>query len=241
VLTAYLLAASVATPIVAALGDMFGKRRIMLLALGGLAAGTLLAALATTLPLLITARAVQGVGGAVLPLSIGIARDELPPGRVGVTVGLLSAIFGIGAGLGIVLAPTPPKSGATRRAPTARTAGSRSRPAPPTPTPRFPLDPLPRSTTAAAPSSRCPAAPTPPSPAPTPPAARTTRDETRHLPPQRGRRGQRQHPVPQQAPWPDHRTTPTRKHPPCAARKAALISPATPAPPASRRAGPRAR
>lgn len=104
VLTAYLLAASVATPVMAALGDMFGKRRIMLLALGGLAAGTLLAALATTLPLLITARAVQGVGGAILPLSIGLARDELPPGRVGVTVGLLSAIFGIGAGLGIVLA-----------------------------------------------------------------------------------------------------------------------------------------
>jgi MFS family permease len=76
----------------------------MLLALGGLVAGTLLAALATTLPLLIVARAVQGVGGAILPLSIGIARDELPPGRVGVTVGLLSAIFGIGAGLGIVLA-----------------------------------------------------------------------------------------------------------------------------------------
>jgi len=47
---------------------------------------------------------VQGAAGAILPLSIGIVRDELPRERVGVTVGLLSAIFGVGAGVGIVAA-----------------------------------------------------------------------------------------------------------------------------------------
>lgn len=50
------------------------------------------------------ARALQGAAGAILPLSIGIVRDELPRDRVGITVGLLSAVFGIGAGLGIVAA-----------------------------------------------------------------------------------------------------------------------------------------
>jgi EmrB/QacA subfamily drug resistance transporter len=104
VLTAYLLAASVLTPILGRLGDMVGKRRVMLVVLAILAAGTLLAALAPNLPVLIVARALQGAAGAILPLSIGIVRDELPRERVGVTVGLLSAIFGIGAGLGIVLA-----------------------------------------------------------------------------------------------------------------------------------------
>ncbi len=54
--------------------------------------------------MLIVARAIQGAAGAILPLSIGIVRDELPREKVGVTVGLLSAVFGIGAGLGIVLA-----------------------------------------------------------------------------------------------------------------------------------------
>ncbi|HEX9034200.1 MAG TPA: MFS transporter [Streptosporangiaceae bacterium] len=104
VLTAYLLSASVLTPILGRLGDMVGKRRVLLVVLVILGAGTLLAALATSLPVLIAARAVQGAAGAILPLSIGIVRDELPREQVGVTVGLLSAVFGVGAGVGIVAA-----------------------------------------------------------------------------------------------------------------------------------------
>jgi EmrB/QacA subfamily drug resistance transporter len=104
ILTAYLLSASVLTPILGRLGDMVGKRRVMLVVLVVLAAGTLLAALAPNLAVLIVARALQGAAGAIMPLSIGIVRDELPRERVGVTVGLLSAIFGIGAGVGIVAA-----------------------------------------------------------------------------------------------------------------------------------------
>ncbi|MFK3979320.1 MFS transporter [Micromonospora sp. NPDC050397] len=102
ILTAYLLSASVLTPILGRLGDMVGKRRVLIGVLATLAVGTLLAALATNLTVLIVARALQGAAGAILPLSIGIVRDELPRERVGVTVGLLSAIFGVGAGVGIV-------------------------------------------------------------------------------------------------------------------------------------------
>jgi EmrB/QacA subfamily drug resistance transporter len=104
VLTAYLLAASVFTPILGRLGDMIGKRRVLLAVLVIFFAGTLLAALAPNLPVLITARALQGAAGAILPLSIGIVRDELAREKVGVIVGLLSALFGIGAGIGIVAA-----------------------------------------------------------------------------------------------------------------------------------------
>jgi EmrB/QacA subfamily drug resistance transporter len=102
--TAYLLAAAVATPIAGRLGDMFGKRKVLLIVLGVLAAGTLVAALAGNLAVLVIGRILQGAGGAVLPLAFGIVRDELPRERVGVAVGLLSAILGAGGGLGAVLA-----------------------------------------------------------------------------------------------------------------------------------------
>src|SRR6187402_2449950 len=104
ILTAYLLSASVLTPILGRLGDMVGKRRMLIIVLAILFAGTLLAALAPNLGVLIVARALQGAAGAVFPLSIGIVRDELPRERVGVVIGLLSAIFGVGAGVGIVAA-----------------------------------------------------------------------------------------------------------------------------------------
>jgi EmrB/QacA subfamily drug resistance transporter len=104
ILTAYLLSASVLTPILGRLGDIAGKRKIMIVVLALLFIGTLVAALADNLAVLIVARALQGAAGAVLPLSIGIVRDELPKERVSVTIGLLSAIFGVGAGVGIVAA-----------------------------------------------------------------------------------------------------------------------------------------
>jgi EmrB/QacA subfamily drug resistance transporter len=104
IFTTYLLAASVATPIAGRVGDMFGKKRTLLVVLTGLAGGTLLAALATTLPVLILARAIQGVGGAVFPLAFGIIRDEFPRERVPSSIGLVSGLLGIGGGLGIVLA-----------------------------------------------------------------------------------------------------------------------------------------
>jgi EmrB/QacA subfamily drug resistance transporter len=104
VFTSFLLASSVATPIAGRLGDMFGKKRVLVISLSLLAAGSLLAALATSLPLLIVARAIQGLGGAVYPLAFGIIRDQLPRERVASAIALVSSLLGIGGGLGIVVA-----------------------------------------------------------------------------------------------------------------------------------------
>ena len=102
-LTAYLLAASVGTAIIGRLGDMYGKERTLLWTLVVLAAGTLLAALSTSLLPLIIGRFIQGASGGIFPLSFGSVRDEFPPKKVAGSIGLLSAILGVGAGIGIVL------------------------------------------------------------------------------------------------------------------------------------------
>ena len=104
VLTAYLLSASVATPIVGRLGDMFGKERVLLIVLVLLAFGTLLAAVATSISVLVAARVVQGIGGGIFPLAFGIIRDEFPREKVAGSIGLMSALLGIGGGAGVVLA-----------------------------------------------------------------------------------------------------------------------------------------
>jgi EmrB/QacA subfamily drug resistance transporter len=103
VLTAYLLSASVATPIVGRLGDMFGKDRMLVVTLIAFGVGSLVAALATSIEVLIVGRAIQGVGGAIFPLAFGIVRDEFPRDKVASGIGLISATFGIGGGVGLLL------------------------------------------------------------------------------------------------------------------------------------------
>jgi EmrB/QacA subfamily drug resistance transporter len=104
VLTAYLLSASIATPILGRLGDMIGKRKVLVAVLVALGAGALLAALTSSIAVLIVARVIQGVGGAVVPLAFGVVRDELPENKVASAVSTVAALLAVGAGLGIILA-----------------------------------------------------------------------------------------------------------------------------------------
>lgn len=103
VFTGFLLASAVVTTPLGKLGDTYGKRRLLVICLGIFALGTVAAALAPNIGALIAARALQGAAGAIFPLAFGIVRDEFPPERVGVALGLLSSTFGVGAGLGLVL------------------------------------------------------------------------------------------------------------------------------------------
>ena len=99
--TATLLTGAVCTPLLGRAGDMYGKRRVLLLALGAMVAGSLLCALSTNLPVLIAGRALQGASIALVPLGISILRDELPPERVTSAIGFMSATLGLGGALGI--------------------------------------------------------------------------------------------------------------------------------------------
>jgi EmrB/QacA subfamily drug resistance transporter len=104
VLTAYLLSASVATPIIGRLGDMYGKERLLMIVLLMLAFGTLISAVASSLSLMILGRVIQGAGGGIFPLAFSIIRDEFPNERVPGAIGLVSSLLGIGGGAGVVFA-----------------------------------------------------------------------------------------------------------------------------------------
>jgi EmrB/QacA subfamily drug resistance transporter len=104
VLTAFLLSASVATPIIGRLGDMYGKERLLMIVLLLLALGTLISAIASSLWLMILGRVIQGAGGGIFPLAFSIIRDEFPNERVPGAIGLVSSLLGIGGGAGVVFA-----------------------------------------------------------------------------------------------------------------------------------------
>jgi EmrB/QacA subfamily drug resistance transporter len=102
-LTGYLLSAAIATPMFGRLGDMFGKRRLLVISLWVFAAGSVVAALAHSLELLVAGRVLQGVGGGIFPLCFSIIRDEFPREKVASSIGLISTTFGIGGGAGLII------------------------------------------------------------------------------------------------------------------------------------------
>jgi EmrB/QacA subfamily drug resistance transporter len=102
-LTGYLVAAAVFTPVVGRLGDIFGKRRLLVIALVAFAVGSVIAAVTSQLWVVVAGRVVIGVGGGIFPLCFAIIRDEFPGHRVGRGIGLMSAIAGIGGGIGLIL------------------------------------------------------------------------------------------------------------------------------------------
>ncbi len=102
-LTGFLVSGAVLTPVLGRLGDQFGKERVLLISLGLFLAGCLAAAFAWSIWSLIAFRIVSGAGAALFPLSFAIIRDEFPAEKVKVGIGLLSAVWGVGGGFGIVL------------------------------------------------------------------------------------------------------------------------------------------
>lgn len=102
-LSGYLVASAVFTPLVGKLGDRFGMRRMLLVSLVVFLVGSVGATFAPGLGVLVACRAVQGVGGAVFPLTLALAREHLPRVRVQHGVSVLAGGFGLGTALGFGL------------------------------------------------------------------------------------------------------------------------------------------
>lgn len=103
-LTATLLVAAVAVPVFGRLGDMVGKRKMLLICLALLTIGSLVDAVGDSLGVLIVGRAIQGLGMAIIPLGISLLATLMPRERVGAAVALISAMLGVGGALGLPLA-----------------------------------------------------------------------------------------------------------------------------------------
>ncbi|WXB13445.1 MFS transporter [Pendulispora albinea] len=101
--TISLLCGAVATPLLGRLGDLYGRRRMLLVTLAALLAGSVLGALSTSLAILLVARALQGCSAALVPLAIGAVRDALPAQKAPVGISVVTATMGTGVGGGLVL------------------------------------------------------------------------------------------------------------------------------------------
>lgn len=105
ILTGYLLVASVATPIIGRLGDVFGKQRVLVYCLIGVAVGVVITGIQpSNLGLVIVGRSIMGLGGGIFPLAFAIIRDEFPAERIASGIGFLSSLIGAASGFGIVIA-----------------------------------------------------------------------------------------------------------------------------------------
>ncbi len=101
--TVTLLTATVGTPALTRMADMYGRRRMLLVSLGLLVLGSLIAALGMSFPLLLCGRALQGFASSIVPIGISLLRDALPSARAGTAVALMSGTVGLGSATGLLI------------------------------------------------------------------------------------------------------------------------------------------
>ncbi|MFD7284772.1 MFS transporter [Streptomyces sp. NPDC059863] len=104
VITTTLLVAAVCVPVVGRLGDLIGKRRMLLVCSVPLIAGSVVCALSSSVVPMIIGRGLQGMGMGMVPLGIALLRDVVPAQKLSSSIALVSASMGIGGGLGLPIA-----------------------------------------------------------------------------------------------------------------------------------------
>ncbi len=101
--TATLVSGAVSAPVLGKLGDMYGKRRMLLVSIVLILVGSVVGAVAPNILVLLVGRVLQGVSFGVIALGMSLMRDILPPDKVGSGVGLMSSSLGIGGAIGLPL------------------------------------------------------------------------------------------------------------------------------------------
>jgi MFS family permease len=102
-ISAFLASTAVAAPLAGRCGDLYGRQRVLVVVLAIFSLGGPVGLFASSVEVLVVARVLQGISGAVFPLAYGLAREVLPAHRVPVAIGLISGSFGVGGSAGLVL------------------------------------------------------------------------------------------------------------------------------------------
>lgn len=97
------LITGVTTPVSGRLGDLFGYRKVLIVAFAMLTIGTVVCATAPSMPVFLIGRVLQGFVGGVLPVAVGVVRNTVRAERVRLAIGIVVAGEGVGVGVGFIL------------------------------------------------------------------------------------------------------------------------------------------
>ncbi|WP_054853792.1 MFS transporter [Vulcanisaeta distributa] len=103
ILSIYILMGTLSSAIMGKLGDMFGKKRMLMVTMITYTIGALITGFSTNYGMLLVGRALQGVGMAMMPLAFALVREEFPPRMIPQVQGLISAMFGVGMAVSLPL------------------------------------------------------------------------------------------------------------------------------------------
>jgi MFS family permease len=103
ILTAYLIAGAVMTPIAGKLSDIYGRKKMVLIIMIIYIIGICLGGLSSNITILIISRVIQGIGISMFPIAFGIVRDQFPPEKLAIGVGTFSAMFAAGSVVGLAI------------------------------------------------------------------------------------------------------------------------------------------
>src|SRR5918911_2826532 len=103
ILTAYLIAGAVATPIAGKLSDIYGRKKMVMIILIIYILGICAGGISTNISFLVIARVIQGIGISMFPIAFGIIRDQLPKDKLAIGIGVFSSMFAAGSVVGLAV------------------------------------------------------------------------------------------------------------------------------------------
>ncbi|MFN2434205.1 MAG: MFS transporter [Nitrososphaeraceae archaeon] len=103
ILSAYLIAGAVATPLGGKLSDIYGRKKMVMIIMIIYIIGIILGGISTNIEFLIVARVIQGIGISMFPIAFGIIRDQFPKDKLAIGVGVFSSMFAAGSVVGLAL------------------------------------------------------------------------------------------------------------------------------------------
>jgi MFS family permease len=103
ILTSYLIAGAVMTPIAGKLSDIYGRKKILLIIMVIYTVGVSMAGFAPNIYFMIFARAVQGIGMSMFPIAFSTIRDQFPRSKISIGQGVITSMFASGAVIGLTV------------------------------------------------------------------------------------------------------------------------------------------